>query len=109
MRLLPPVIALLLILPVLAACSSITVQDYAANQPTLVPETFFQGKLTAHGVVKNRGGKVIRYFNADIKAYWKDGVGTLEEDFMFDDGEPDRRVWTLTPQGNGRYMARRAM
>ncbi|MDP4650377.1 MAG: DUF3833 domain-containing protein [Haliea sp.] len=104
MRLLPPVIALLLILPVLAACSSITVQDYAANQPTLVPETFFQGKLTAHGVVKDRGGKVIRYFNADIKAYWKDGVGTLEEDFMFDDGEPDRRVWTLTPQGDGRYI-----
>jgi hypothetical protein len=47
---------------------------------------------------------VIRYFNADIKAYWQDGIGTLEEDFLFDDGEPDRRVWTLTPTGEGRYV-----
>jgi hypothetical protein len=30
-------------------------------------------------------------------------VGTLEEDFVFDDGETDRRVWTLTPTGPGRY------
>lgn len=104
MRLLAPFITLLLLLPALAACTSVTVQDYAGNQPQLVPEEFFQGQLTAHGVVKDRGGKVIRYFNADIKAYWKDGIGTLEEDFMFDDGEPDRRVWTLTPQGDGRYI-----
>jgi hypothetical protein len=60
--------------------------------------------LTAHGVVKDGGGKVIRYFNADIKAYWRDGVGTLEEDFVFDDGEKSRRVWTLRPNGTGRYV-----
>ena len=45
-----------------------------------------------------------RYFNADIKAYWQEGIGTLEEDFLFDDGEPDRRVWTLTPTGEGQYV-----
>ncbi len=87
-----------------AGCGSVPIEDYAANQPVLVPETFFDGKLSAHGVVKNRSGKVIRYFNADIKAYWKDGIGTLEEDFLFDDGEKDRRVWTLTPSGNNRYV-----
>tara|TARA_R110001592_G_scaffold337300_1_gene623670 strand:- start:288048 stop:288491 length:444 start_codon:yes stop_codon:yes gene_type:complete len=73
-------------------------------QPSLQPETFFNGQLSAHGVVKNRSGKVIRYFNADIKAYWKDGIGTLEEDFVFNDGEKDRRVWTLTPAGDGSYI-----
>ena len=55
-------------------------------------------------MVKDRSGKVIRSFNADIKAYWKDGIGTLEEDFVFDDGEVDRRVWTLTPAGPNRYI-----
>jgi hypothetical protein len=54
-------------------------------------------------VVKDRGGKVIRHFNADIVAQWADGVGTLTEDFVFDDGEKQRRVWTLTPTGDGRY------
>jgi hypothetical protein len=69
----------------------------------LEPEKFFDGELTAHGVIKDRGGKVIRYFNVEIVAYWEDGIGTLEEDFVFDDGELDRRVWTLTPNGEGRY------
>ena len=88
----------------LVACSTVSVEDYAGNQPSLVPERFFDGSLTAHGVVKNRSGKVIRSFNADIRAYWRDGVGTLEEDFVFDDGEKSRRVWTLTPAGPGRYL-----
>lgn len=87
----------------LVGCSSVSVEDYANNRPALVPESFFDGKLTAHGVVKDRGGKVIRRFDVDIIAYWHDGIGTLEEDFLFDDGERDRRVWTLTPEGNGRY------
>jgi len=92
-----------LLLLTLIGCSSITVEDYAGNRPTLVPESFFDGELMAHGVVKNRSGKVIRYFNADIKAYWQNGIGTIEEDFLFDDGEKDRRVWTLRPSGNDRY------
>ena len=85
--------ALLYLIALLAGCTSVKVGDYAGNQPQIVPEAFFNGSLTAHGVVKNRGGKVIRYFNADIKAYWQDGIGTLEEDFQFDDGEKSRRVW----------------
>jgi len=103
MRLLPAVALLLAMTLGLAGCAPVTVQDYADNRPLLVPEEFFQGQLTAHGVIKNRSGKVIRYFNADIKAYWENGIGTLEEDFIFDDGEPERRVWTLTPQADGTY------
>jgi hypothetical protein len=87
----------------LTACSAVEVNDYADNQPVLIPEEFFNGKLTAHGVVKNRSGLVIRSFSADIIGSWADGVGTLEEDFVFDDGELQRRVWTLTPTGKNRY------
>ncbi|HAN26736.1 MAG TPA: DUF3833 domain-containing protein [Haliea salexigens] len=104
MRQLSSLFLLLVLLLGLSGCGVVTVDEYASNQPTLTPETFFQGQLTAHGVIKDRGGKVIRYFNADIKAYWQDGIGTLEEDFLFDDGELDRRVWTLTPTGEGQYV-----
>ena len=93
-----------LVLAASVGCSRIEVKDYAGNTPVLDPEAFFDGDLTAHGVIKDRGGKVIRYFNVDIVAYWRDGIGTLEEDFVFDDGELDRRVWTLTPDGEGRYI-----
>ena len=92
-------------LVLLSSCSSVAIEDYAQNSPKLVVETFFDGKLTAHGIVKDRGGKVIRYFSADIDADWQDGIGTLDERFVFDDGEKQTRVWKLKPQGQGRYLA----
>jgi len=94
---------LLVIVLSVTGCGTVSVDTYSDNKPVLVAEDFFNGRLTAHGVVKNRSGEVIRYFNADIEAYWRDGIGTLEEDFVFDDGEQQRRVWTLTPDGKGGY------
>ena len=69
----------------LTACSSTSIEEYASNQPELNVESFFQGDLVAHGVLKDRGGKVTRYFYADLKGSWENGVGTLEEWFVFDD------------------------
>jgi len=88
----------------LAACSQVPIETYADQQPKLRPEIFFQGQLSAHGVIKNRGGAVIRHFNVDIQANWADKVGTLVEDFVFDDGETQRRIWTLTPTGKSSYL-----
>ena len=97
-----PLIALCALL---TACGSVRVSDYAGERPVFEPEQFFDGPLVATGVVKDRSGRVIRRFTADIDAYWRDGKGTLEEEFLFDDGERDRRVWTLDPVGAGRYRA----
>ncbi len=90
---------------VLSACSSVSVEQYANNKPQLVAEQFFDGKLRAYGIVKDRSGQVIRYFSADIDAWWQDGIGTLDERFTFDDGEQQTRVWKLAPEGDGRYRA----
>ena len=90
-------------LGLLGACASVTVEDYRDAEPTLRLETFFQGALSAHGVVKNRSGRAIRTFNAEIEASWKGDTGTLVEDFVFDDGEEQRRVWTLRRNGEGSY------
>ena len=88
----------------LTACNGSGIAYYAQQSPKFVLEEFFDGNLEAYGVVKDWRGRVIRKFNADILAYWNEGVGTLEEDFVFDDGEIDRRVWTLTPTEPGRYV-----
>lgn len=98
------VLTLFLLPLALVACSGVRISDYADNQPALIPERFFDGYLTAHGVIQNRGGRVIRSFNADIQASWVDGVGTLDEDFVFDNGDVDKRIWTLTPQADGSYI-----
>lgn len=89
------------LLLMLSSCSTHSIDDYASNQLRLDPQQFFNGSLSAHGVLKDRSGKVTRYFNATINAYWKNGVGTLEEKFIFDDGEIQHRNWTLTPTDEG--------
>ena len=94
----------LLSLGLLQSCSSVPVTEYADNSPTMVVEDFFNGSLTAHGIVKDRSGKVTRYFSASIKADWVDGVGTLDEVFKFDDGEEQTRIWKLTRDEFGGYV-----
>ena len=96
---------LAIIAVVLTGCGSVAVDDYATERPALDPEAFFDGELLATGVVKDRSGRVIRRFTAEIDASWTGGVGTLDEDFVFDDGSTDKRVWRLEPQGQGRYSA----
>ena len=88
----------------LSACGSTSVDDYQAREPAFAPEDFFNGALTAHGVVKDFSGTAIRHFSADIMGCWSDGVGTLDEDFVFDDGEQQKRIWTLTPDGDQTYI-----
>ena len=93
----------LLLVACIVGCASVSVTDYQDLKPTLDLETFFRGKLTAHGVVKDRSGRVIRTFNATIDASWENGEGVLDEHFEFNDGELDQRKWILTPAGDNRY------
>lgn len=94
----------ILLVMFLAGCSN-TIEQYSNRQPAFDAVNFFNGNLTAHGVLKNRSGDVTRTFNATIKASWKDNIGTLDERFVFDDGEVQYRVWTLVPQADGSYIA----
>lgn len=99
-------LSLLLLMGLLAGCAGPALETYSDLEPTLTPQEFFTGELSARGVVKNRSGEVIRTFDADIDASWNDeGVGTLDEEFRFNDGEIQTRVWTLTPKDDGSLHA----
>ncbi|NLQ18863.1 DUF3833 domain-containing protein [Marinomonas sp. M1K-6] len=98
-------LSLLLSLLLVTACSTSDVSLYAKNTPKFELQSFFSGSLTAHGILKNRSGEVIRYFNATLEGSWDDGVGTLAEVFVFDDGEVQKRTWTMTPNEQGNYTA----
>ncbi|MDA8555163.1 DUF3833 domain-containing protein [Luminiphilus sp.] len=88
----------------LGGCGTASIEDYRDRSPAFMPEDFFNGALSAHGVVKDFSGTAIRHFNADIIACWSEGVGTLNELFIFDDGEQQTRIWTLTPSGDQTYI-----
>lgn len=86
-------------------CSSMKLSDFENSKPEFIPEEYFNGKLKAYGVVKDRSGKIIKSFEADMYGSWdKNGVGTLDEYFIYSDGEKQRRVWTLKPLGNKEYI-----
>ncbi len=93
-----PVSLILLTVLALAGCAGPSLDDYQGSEPKLIPQEFFNGELSARGVVKDYSGAVIRTFDADITATWDaNGVGTLDEVFRFNDGEVQTRIWTLTP------------
>lgn len=89
----------------LLACSH-RLEDYAASQPRLLLEDFFVGPLEAHGMVQNRWGKVLRRFQVTMVGRMEEETLILEEDFVYDDGEQQRRVWRIEVLGNGHYRGR---
>ncbi|WP_243756201.1 DUF3833 domain-containing protein [Shewanella sp. BF02_Schw] len=89
------------------SCSSASIEDYQQTTPTLDLATFFDGKLTAAGVVQDFSGKVTRKFTVTMEAHWVDSPegkqGVINEWFIYDDGEKQTRVWNITDKGNGLY------
>lgn len=82
------------------------IEDFKNSEPKFVPQDYFNGKMTAYGMVKDRGGKVVRRFKGTLIGSWDEkGVGTLDEFFVYDDGETQKRIWTLTPNGEDRFIA----
>ena len=87
-------------------CSSVNIDDYRAETPVLELRDYFDGTLDAWGMFQDRSGKVVKRFHVVIEASWQGEVGTLDERFTYSDGSTQRRVWTLTRLGEGRYTGR---
>lgn len=87
----------------LNACTSPSLSHYDNTQPEMKMEEYFNGPIQAWGVVQNWRGNVTRKFDIDMVGTWNGDVGTLEEDFVYDDGETQRRVWTITRIGEKTY------
>ncbi|MDA7965387.1 DUF3833 domain-containing protein [Ruegeria sp.] len=62
-------------------------------------EEFFAGKTVAHGQFQDILGNVPRRFSVEIDGTWDGETLTLVEDFTYDDGATEQRVWTLTKTG----------
>jgi len=96
----------LTILLSLISCTSTDIKKYAHEKPQLSLEEYFNGPVTGHGLVMDRSGQVLRRFVVKINCSWVNGVGTLDEDFVWSDGEVSKRIWTLRKLENGDYEGR---
>ena len=80
--------------------------DYADNRPALKLENFFDGRSYAYGIFEDRFGNLKRQFRVQIDGQTDGGRLTLDEQFIYDDGETARRVWridNLGPDGLGLF------
>jgi hypothetical protein len=81
-------------------------EDFKDKRPEFIPQEYFNGKMTAYGLVKDRSGQIIRTFKGLLIGSWDEkGIGTLDEKFVYDDGEELKRVWTLKPTGEKSFDA----
>jgi len=86
----------------LASCAP-SLQQYQDKTPRLDLQHYFNGRVEAWGLVQDFRGNVTRRFEVSIDGRWQGDTGTLDEHFVFDDGEKQFRRWTLTKLDERRY------
>lgn len=87
----------------LSACAAPSLTDYASEHPRFELRRYFDGKVLGAGMFSDRSGKVVRRFTVVMDCTWVGEQGTLDEAFVFDDGERQRRIWRLQKRPDGSY------
>lgn len=87
----------------LQGCTTMDIADMSKPTPELRIEEYFDGKVYAWGIFEDRFGQIRRQFQVEIDGTWDGKELVLDERFLYDDGERDRRIWTIRSAGNGRY------
>lgn len=87
----------------MAGCAGPAIADYAAERPLFDLREYFDGRVTAQGIFTGRSGEVKRRFTVTMDCAWQGDIGTLDEQFVYSDGERQRRVWKLVRHADGRY------
>jgi len=90
-----------------SGCSSSSVQQYADNRPRFDLFEFFNGSVRGWGIVQDRSGTLLRQFVVDIDGQIDaQGRLVLTEDFVWNDGELSRRIWTIEQRDSLAYSGR---
>ncbi|NQD36859.1 DUF3833 domain-containing protein [Permianibacter sp. IMCC34836] len=97
--------ASLLAAMLLSGCTP-AITRYEGQLPKLDLRQYFSGKVRAWGMVQDYRGAVTRRFTVDIDCRWQGDTGTLDEQFVFADGEKQFRRWTLTRIDDLHYRGR---
>ena len=79
------------------------INDFSNNKPKFKLEEYFNGKTEAWGMFHDRFGNLKRSFKVDILGILDSDTLTLDEKFVYDDGEKDTRIWTIKILGDDKY------
>ncbi|TPG75674.1 DUF3833 domain-containing protein [Pseudomonas arsenicoxydans] len=94
---------LLLVWCVCLAGCGVNVQRYSEQNPKLDLPGFFVGRVDGWGMFQKRSGEVIKRFHVLISSRMDGQNLIMHEAFTYSDGTRQTRVWTLYPDGPGRW------
>ena len=94
---------LLLTLTLLSCASDMNVKNFENEKPRFVLEDYFDGKTKAWGMFHDRFGNLKRSFKVDITGTLDNDTLTLDEKFVYNDGEKESRIWSIKILGNNKY------
>jgi len=101
---------------ILTACSQQKLADFAETKPAFSLLEFFEGNSIAYGIFEDRFGTLKRRFKVNIagEVSQQETAGkiidqiVLTEDFIYEDGETQQRIWTISKKisedGNALYQ-----
>lgn len=85
----------------LTSCAAPDVTHYAKVQPKLDLIKYFVGTTDAWGIFQQRNGEVVKRFHVEIIGTQQGEKLILDENFAYDDGTKQQRVWTLIKSSDG--------
>lgn len=77
-----------------------SLDDASLSTRDLNIEEFFDGELVAIGQFQDVFGTVRRQFTVRINGDWDGNRLRLVEDFVYEDGSTEQRIWTLKKTGD---------
>lgn len=78
-------------------------EQFAETTPPLEFFDYFEGETKAWGIFEDRFGNLRRQFEVTIIGTVEGETLTLDENFVYRDGETDRRVWTIQREKEHHY------
>lgn len=80
-------------------------EQFRGKGPVLDLRRHLAGPILCEGVIYGPLGRVTSRFVADMNATWDGSTGTMTEDFRYDSGSIQHRVWTLRVGNDGMVHA----
>lgn len=89
----------------LGGCSTLQPQAFSSAVPRFEPDTFFEGPVRSWGVLETRAGSPKSRLRADLMGRRNGDDVVVTQDFTFEDGHTQQRIWRIRRIDEHRYAA----
>lgn len=89
----------------LSGCKTLKPEAFAGAEPRFEPDRFFEGPVRAWGVFETRSGRPKSRFRAELFGRREGNDIAITQDFTFQDGRTQQRIWKIRKIDEHRYEA----